>query len=177
MLEINPIIAAQETAKLPMEIYVKPMTKFMLENLYKLLPECNFYPKTVVIILLYSPIPIDSISQQVQEEKQRLKEEFLKLANNIKLTAQQKKYFIDIIDPQDGKPINSGAGTINFDIIAVVHDLLGFSFQNTNDGCKVLNHPIQKSAIYPSIFLSDATLNEMNFIIKKYLKINASQLN
>ncbi len=69
MLEINPIIAYQETAKLPIEIYVKPMSKFMFENLYKLLPECTLSPKTVVIILLYSQIPIDSISKQVQEEK------------------------------------------------------------------------------------------------------------
>ena len=114
-------------------------------------------PKTTVIILLYSFIPLETTNRQVELEKKRLREEFLTLSKRIKLTFQKEGKLIAIIEPQNGKPINSPAGQLSFDIIAVVHQLLNLSFYQKN-GCKVLNHPIQQTAIYPSLLLSDADM-------------------
>ena len=114
-------------------------------------------PKSTVIILLYSFIPLETTNRQVELEKKRLREEFLTLSKRIKLTFQKEGKLIAIIDPQDGKPINYPASKLSFDIIAVVHQLLNLSFYQKN-GCKVLNHPIQQTAIYPSLLLSDADM-------------------
>jgi hypothetical protein len=42
--------------------------------------------------------------------------EFLKLGKNILSVAQRKKWLIKVINPQDGKSINSTSGEITFDI-------------------------------------------------------------
>ncbi|CCQ53803.1 hypothetical protein CWATWH0402_4248 [Crocosphaera watsonii WH 0402] len=156
-LNINPIITYQKTAQLPIEIYVQPVTQFITNNSSLLLPEWHIVPKTAVIILLYSFIPLETSNRQVELEKQRLREEFLTLSKRIKITFQKQGTLIAIIDPQDGKPINSPASQLSFDIIAVVHQLLNFSFYQIH-GCKVLNHPIQQTAIYPSLLLSDVDI-------------------
>ena len=114
-------------------------------------------PKTAVIILLYSFIPLETSNRQVELEKQRLREEFLALSKRIKLTFQKQGILIAIIDPQDGKPINYPASKLSFDIIAVVHQLLNLSFYQIH-GCKVLNHPIQQTAIYPNLLLSNTDM-------------------
>ena len=92
-------------------------------------------PKTAVIILLYSFIPLETSNRQVELEKQRLREEFLTLSKRIKITFQKQGTLIAIIDPQDGKPINSPASQLSFDIIAVVHQLLNFSFYQISFKC------------------------------------------
>ncbi|MGK7883830.1 MAG: methylmalonic aciduria and homocystinuria type D protein [Crocosphaera sp.] len=156
-LKIKSIITYQKTAQLPIEIYVQPVTQFITNNSSLLLPELDIVPKTTVIILLYSFIPLETSNRQVELEKQRLREEFLTLSKRIKLTFQKQGALITIIDPQDGKPINSPASKLSFDIIAVVHQLLNFSFYQIH-GCKVLNHPIQQTAIYPGLLLSDVDI-------------------
>ena len=114
-------------------------------------------PKSTVIILLYSFIPLKTSNSQVELEKQRLRDEFLTLSKRIKLTFQKQGKLIAIIEPQNGKPINSPAGQLSFDIIAVVHQLLNLSFYQIH-GCKVLNHPIKQTAIYPNLLLSDVDM-------------------
>ncbi|MEL4896315.1 hypothetical protein [Crocosphaera sp. Alani8] len=156
-LNIKPIITYQKTAQLPIEIYVQPITPFITNNSSLLLPDLPIVPKTAVIILLYSFIPLETSNRQVELEKQRLRDEFFTLSKRIKLTFQKQGTLVAIIDPQDGKPINSPASQLSFDIIAVVHQLLNFSFYQLH-GCKVLNHPIQQTAIYPSLLLSDVDI-------------------
>ena len=110
-----------------------------------------------MIFLLYSFIPLDTINCKVEMEKQRLKEEFLILSKRIKLTCKKQGSLIAIIDPQDGRPIDSPASQLSFDVIAVVHQLLNFNYYQIH-GCKVLTHPIQQTAIYPSLLLSDVDI-------------------
>jgi hypothetical protein len=173
-MSAQPIITYQKTAQLSVEIYVQPPTKFIIENSAKLLPQWKNSPQTVVIILLHSTRPLEIITEQVQEEKKRLKEEFLQLGQTIKSTAQRENWLIEIIDPQEGKPINSANGEIIFDTVAVVHQLLGFDFNNTKDGCKVLNHPSQKTAIYPSLLLSDAQKQEIYYLVVETINSSIS---
>lgn len=163
----KPIIGYQQATQLLVEIYIQPPTRFVIENHSRLLPEWKFYPQTMVIILLEAKMSLQTINQQVQQEKQRLKEEFLKLGENIRSVSQRKKWLIEIIDPQDGKPINSASGEITFDIVSVVRELLGFKLDDTSNTCKLLNHPLKKTAIYPNLLLSDVDPKKINSLIKE----------
>ncbi|MGP0129475.1 MAG: methylmalonic aciduria and homocystinuria type D protein [cyanobacterium endosymbiont of Rhopalodia musculus] len=169
MLPNQPIISYQQATQLFIEIYIQPPTRFVIENYSRLLPEYKFYPQTMVIILLEAEISLEKTNQQVQQEKQRLKKEFLKLGENIRAVAQREKWLIEVIDPQDGKPINSASGEITFDIVSVVHNSLGFRFNKTNNSCKLLNHPLKETAIYPNLILSDIDNKQMNYLIEEAL--------
>lgn len=169
MFPNQPIISYQQATQLFIEIYIQPPTRFILENHSRLLPRCKFYPQIMVIILLEAKIYLEQTNQQVQQEKQRLKKEFLQLGENIRTVAQGKKWLIEVIDPQDGKPIYSASGETTFDIVSVVHDSLGFKFNDTNNNCKLLNHPLKKTAIYPNLLLSDIDNKQMNYLIKEIL--------
>jgi hypothetical protein len=167
MLNNNPLILYQLSASLPIEIYVKPPTKFIIDNCSELLPTWEFCPQTIMMILFHTKMRIDTVNSDVKKEKERLKIEFLELGKILKGIFEHKKCLIEIIDPQEGKPIDSDEVTINFDMIAIIHQLLGFSFDNTDEGCKVLNHPTQKTAIYPGILLSDKNPEKVNYILKE----------
>ncbi len=166
MLANNPIISYQKTVPLPIEMYIKKPSDFIINNISELLPNWKIHPASIIVVLFYSQIPIKIVSQEVEKEKQRLKQEFLQFANKLTLILQKEKCLIEIIDPQDGKPLNTNPGTINFDIVATIYQLLGLSFQSTNEGCKVLNHPTQNTAIYPTILVSDRKPQEINSILQ-----------
>ncbi|BBA79359.1 hypothetical protein RGRSB_0831 [cyanobacterium endosymbiont of Rhopalodia gibberula] len=170
MLSNQPSISYyQQATQLFIEIYIRPPTKFIIENYSRLLPTCKFYPQTIVIILLEAEMYLEKTNQQVQQEKQRLKKEFLNLGEDIQSVAKSKKWLIEIIDPQNGKPINSASGEITFDIVSVVHELLDLRIDDTNNGCKLLNHPLKKTAIYPNLLLSDVDSKQMNYLIEEAL--------
>ncbi|MEA5533993.1 hypothetical protein [Crocosphaera sp. XPORK-15E] len=166
---MNSIISYQKTTQLMVEIYVRSSTHFIINHYSKLLPDWDFYPETVVIILLESAIPLNTVNRDVIKEKKRLRNEFLEWANIIKFHCKKQKWLTEIIDPQDGMPIYSSQGKMGFDVVAVVHELLRFDVNDTKDGCKMLHHPIKKTAIYPSLLLSDAKVKDMNYLLQKTL--------
>ncbi|MDJ0659200.1 MAG: hypothetical protein QNJ42_06875 [Crocosphaera sp.] len=167
MSKIKPLIIYQATIKLPIEIYIHPPTQFIIDHVSDLLPTWTLLPRSILIILLYSKVPIETISQETQEEKERLKQEFLLLGNRLQSILKQENCFIEIIDPQEGTPIHSNDTILNFDMIAIINQSLGFNYYNTEQGCKILNHPTQKNAIYPSILVSDTDPVIINNILKK----------
>lgn len=167
MSKNKPLVTYQTTIKLPIEIYIHPPTQFIVDNFSDLLPQWKTIPRSILIILLYAKIPIETISQETLEEKERLKQEFLQLGNRLKYILEEDNCFIEIIDPQEGKSINSNDTKINFDMIAVVNQSLGFNYYHTEQGCKVLQHPTQKTAIYPSLLVSDTDPVIINNLLQK----------
>lgn len=167
MFKNQPFITYQKTIQLPIEIYSYPPTQFIVDHTSDLLPTWKSIPKSILIILLHAKLPIEIINQETKTEKERLKQEFLQLGNKLKYSLQQENCFIEIIDPQEGKPINDQDATMNFDMIAIVNQILGFNYYHTKQGCKVLNHVTQKTAIYPSILLSDTDPIHVYNLIKK----------
>ena len=168
----QPIVTSQTTTSLSTEIYVRSPTQFILENYTALLPEWKIAPQTVVIVLLASKMSLLSINRQVQLEKQRLKQEFFQLGHTIQSTCQSPEQLIAIIDPQDGRPIQSPLGQITVDVVAVVHQLLKFRVQETGAGCTILSHPIRKTAIYPSLLLSDIDSRAMYSSLQKIFSLS-----
>ncbi len=173
MFKNKPFITYQTTIQLPIEIYSYPPTQFIIDHTSDLLPTWKRIPNSILIILLYAKLPLEIINQDSQTEKQRLKQEFLQLGNQLKYSLHKENCFIEIIEPQEGKPINSNNATINFDMIAIIHQILGFNYYHTKQGCKVLNHPIQKTAIYPSILISDTDPIDINNLLQKHILNNS----
>jgi hypothetical protein len=76
--------------------------------------------------------------------------EFLKLGENIRSVAKRKKWLIEVINPQDGKSINSTSGEMTFYIVSIIHELPYFRLYDTNNGCEISSHPLQPTVIYPN---------------------------
>lgn len=169
----QPIVTSQTTTSLSTEIYVRSPTQFILENYASFLPEWKIAPQTVVIMLLASRMGLLTIDQQVQFEKQRLRKEFFQLGQTIQSACQSREQLIAIIDPQDGRPVQSPLAQITVDVVAVVHQLLKFRVQRTREGCKILNHPIRKTAIYPSLLLSSGDSRAMYSLLQKIVPSSA----
>ena len=93
-----------------------------------------------------------------------MRQEFLKLGKTIQLILQKKQYLAEVIDPRDGKPINSVSGSIFFDNVAVVHKSLMMHYISFGK-CKLLHHPFQKTSIYPGLMITNAKTERIRDLI------------
>ncbi|MGK7931422.1 MAG: hypothetical protein AB4041_08305 [Microcystaceae cyanobacterium] len=151
------------------EIYLISPTLFIKENVDQLLPSWSNYPTTLIIILYFSNKLISSDILEVEREKKRLKNDFLQKGYQLRRKGLEQKALMEMIDPQDGYPINSGKGAISFDIVAIIHEQLGFKV-NQKNGCKCLNHPLYQNAIYPCLLLTNALDKDLEFLILNRLE-------
>lgn len=147
---------------LMVEIFIKPVTPFIENHCLSLLPDWQFPPQTVIIVLLPSPISLDLNTPEIELEKEKLRHHFLVLAQNIKAQLSPNHQLTEIIDPQDGYPLHTARGTLNFNIVEVVHQLLGFPYSATPEGCKVLHHPTWQTAVYPSLLIAQMSPKQTN---------------
>lgn len=149
----------------PYEIHFKPPTPFMLNNWEKLLPDWRIPPQSIAIVLIKAQFPLDSENRYIEAEKDRLLHQFLLLGETFKQAIHQQGFMTEVISPKDGKPQYSGAGQLTFDLVATVNYSLGFKFDRTVKGCKILKHPLWENAVYPGIFLSDAPKSQLQLIM------------
>ncbi|MEG3436530.1 methylmalonic aciduria and homocystinuria type D protein [Pannus brasiliensis CCIBt3594] len=139
-----------------LEIYPRSPTPFILENRLNLLPECPIEPRSILIIILHSRFPLDGEGESIDREKDRCLQRYLAIAESFRLANDRAGFGAEIISPKNGFPLYSARGKIAFDTVAIVHQTLGFDFDRTPAGCKVLKHPSQGSSVYPGLFLSSA---------------------
>ncbi len=151
--------------KKPVEIYLKSPTPFMIDNWEKLLPDWKVPPQTIVLILLKSRLPLDGEGEFIELEKERLLHRFLEWGKVFYSTGHQGGFLTEIISPKDGTLQYSKKGQLIFDLVATVHYSLGFDFSKTAEGCKVLEHPVWQTAVYPGLFLSEATATVVKSIL------------
>ncbi len=161
---LHSILINQEETHNIYELYTIHPTKFIIYNYAELLPNWNKSPHSIIIILLYSAIPLDDNSIRIKKEKNRLRQNFLQLGKTIQLILQKKQYLAEVIDPRDGKPISSVSGNIFFDSVAVVHKSLKINYIAAKK-CKLLYHPYKKTSIYPGLIISNARVNRLNNLI------------
>ncbi|GFE72228.1 hypothetical protein [Chroococcus sp. FPU101] len=153
----------------PVEIYLKSPTPFMMNNWDRLLPDWSVSPQTIVLVLLNSHFPLDGEGKFIEQEKDRLFKEFIALGEYFYLVSQQQGFCTEIISPKDGTPQYSTKGDLIFDLVAIVHYSLEFNYFNTLKGCQLLKHPVWQTAIYPGLFLSEATVLEVQSILTKFV--------
>ena len=140
------------------QIYLQPPNDFIIQNWKKLLPDWQIMPQSMIIVLLNSSMALDNEGELIESEKARLFTEFLELAQSFKLRISQANFVSEIISPKDGMPQNATKGDTHIDLVATVHHALGFEFSRTTKGCKVLEHPLWQTRVYPGILLSQATV-------------------
>ncbi|MFY0609733.1 MAG: hypothetical protein JXR06_05375 [Candidatus Atelocyanobacterium thalassa] len=162
---LRSIVINQKEIHNTCELYIVKPTRFILYNYSKLLPSWNGSPHSLIIFLLYSTVPLDNNCVQVQKEKKRLRQKFLRLGNIIQPILQRKQYLTEIIDPRDGKLVSSISGYIFFDSVTIIHKSLKMNYVSAKQ-CKLLYHPFQKTNIYPGLMISNARVNRVNNLIE-----------
>lgn len=151
-----------------MEIYIKPPTKFILSNWQQLLPQWTTIPQTVILILLPAKYCLDDSTILIESEKNRLLTEFFNLARSIQDLCNQQQILSEIISPKDGFPFNSTKGNFTFDLVAIIHESLGFKFQKTSHGCKIVHHPNWGQAMYPGMMVSLGSRETISQILANF---------
>lgn len=152
--KIAPILTLYPEKKSPLEVYICEPTPFVQDNLEKMLPDWTLPRAWVVIILQKARFPLLTCSHIVEQEKQRLRERFMRFGVEVACDIKDKGELADLIDPRNGQPLFSHPGGLCHDDVKVVSTLLGF---NTAPGdCMRLFHPQWGNAVYPSIILSSA---------------------
>lgn len=89
----------------------------------------------------------------------------MKLSANITQTLRENNYQAVAFDPRTGLPIDSLAGSLRLDDVAVVQSLLGYAIDRAGE-CAVILHPDWGKAVYPSILLSSATPQTLSLAVQ-----------
>ena len=121
----------------------------------------------MVIVLLKAKYSLQEEGEKITHEKNRLEAEMEMLGNKFYDTCHQARILSEVISPKTGYPIYSQGGELNFDLVATVHASLGYPFSNTRNNCKVLRHPNWQTAVYPGLFLSNASFIDTQFILRQ----------
>ncbi len=146
------------------QISIHPPSQFICANLERILPDWNFSVLWVVVVLQQSRYELVEITPQVEKEKERLREKFMRFGCEVAFNLRDRGFLADLIDPRTGYPLFSHPGEIPHDDTAVVKALLGLPvIHNT---CRVLRHPIWGTAVYPSVFMSSAPPTILKTVLK-----------
>lgn len=133
---------------------VHPPSLFIANNLERVLPDWNLPVLWVIIVLQQSRYEMVEITPEVEQEKERLREKFMRFGFDFAFNLRDRNYPTNLIDPRTGYPILSRPGEIPHDDTAVVKALLGLPVIHNN--CRVLEHPRWGKAVYPSTLLTSA---------------------
>jgi hypothetical protein len=119
----------------------------------------------VVIVLQRSQYNLEKSTKEIEIEKQRLREKFMRFGCDVAFELRDRGYFTDLIDPRTGYPLLSRPGAMPHNDTAVVKALIGYPV--IKNKCCVLVHPIWGTAVYPSILLSAAPPTLIELVIKE----------
>lgn len=141
-----------------MECYLSAPTPFMAAHWSEILPDWTHPPQAIAICLLRAKVPLDLDGKPQRQEKDRLLHQFLTWGKDLRQQALPAPHCLAIISPQDGKPVCAQAGSIHIDLVATVHQCLGFPFVRSPQGCKLLLHPDWRSAVYPGLVITTMSM-------------------
>ncbi|MDP8962409.1 MAG: methylmalonic aciduria and homocystinuria type D protein [Cyanobacteriota bacterium] len=127
---------------------------FIVQNLERVLPDWNVPVLWVAIILQQSRYELVECTPEVEREKERLREKFMRFGFDVAFNLRDRGFLSNLIDPRTGYPLLSRPGEIPHDDTAVVKALLGFPI--IRNRCRVLEHPLWGKAVYPSTLLTSA---------------------
>lgn len=137
------------------EISIHQPSTFVSQNLERVLPDWTSPVIWVVIVLQQTQYELAETTPDVEREKDRLREKFMRFGFEFAFKLRDRGFLTDLIDPRSGYPLLSRPGEISHDDTAVVRALLGFPVINNN--CSVLEHPRWGTAVYPSTMISSAS--------------------
>ena len=147
---------------------VHPPSPFLRAHLNQLLPDWSLPAASVLLILQKRQSETLDRTGETETDKDRLREQFIKLGCNIARTLGKMGHQVDLFDPRTGWPLLSSPGEYQLDDVAVVCALLGYA-TNPKGSCATLLHPIWGRAVYPSTLLSSAPPTLVKSVSDDYL--------
>ncbi len=152
-----------------MEISIHSPTQFIIKNQKGIIPEWEKPIKSIIIILQKSQFPLIEKTPLIEEEKNRLRDNFIQLGNKIISILNPQGIITEIIDPATGYPQISSPGEITHDDIKTIQILLNFPVTPYGK-CKLINHPRWGNAVYPGIIMSTASPTQLNLLLNLVFK-------
>lgn len=137
------------------QISIHSPSQYICANRERILPDWkNQRFVWVMIVLQQSQYELVESTPEIETEKERLREKFMRFGCDVAFNLRDCGYLTDLIDPRTGYPLLSRPGRIPHDDTAVVKALLGYPI--IQNQCRVLVHPSWGKAVYPSILISVA---------------------
>ncbi len=156
------------------QISIHSPSQYICANREQILPDWKKeHSLWVVIVLQQSAYELLESTPEIETEKQRLREKFMRfgcdVAFNLRDWAERTpggngNYLTDLIDPRTGYPLLSRPGKILHDDTAAVKALL--SYPVIQNKCRVLIHPTWGMAVYPGILISQAPPFLIEWVIR-----------
>ena len=147
------------------EISIHSPSPYICINSERILPEWkNRLCFWVVIVLQNSRCEMLRATTEIEAEKQRLREKFMRFGFDLAFNLRDRSYPTELIDPRTGYPLFSRPGRIPHDDTAAVRALLGYPA--IKNKCRVIIHPKWRTAVYPSVLISQAPPTIMEWSIK-----------
>lgn len=147
------------------QISIHSPSQYICANRERILPDWQHQPDLwVVIVLQQSRYQLITSTTEIEIEKERLREKFMRFGCDIAFNLRDRGYLTDLIDPRTGYPLLSHPGAIPHNDTAVVKALL--KYQVIKNECCVLIHPLWGTAVYPSVLVSVAPPIIMETVIK-----------
>ena len=147
------------------EISAHRPSLFITENLERVLPGWNLPVFWVVIVLQQARYELVTTTSQVEQEKERLREQFMRFGFDVVFNLRDRSFLSNLIDPRTGYPLLSPPGEIRHDDTAAVKALLGLPV--IRNRCRVLKHPTWGTAVYPSTLLTSAPPKVIKPVLKR----------
>jgi len=136
------------------EIYGTTPSLFIQQNWPKLLPHWSKPPQTLLLVCFRAQENLSFVNETVQREKDRLWQAFHHCAQRLHPIAQSQGILLEAICPKTGLAVQAPPQSGIFDLVYLFHDRLGFPWQRTTQGCKVVTHPRWQQAFYPALWIS-----------------------
>lgn len=137
---------------------------FVAQNLERVLPGWDLPVLWVVIVLQQARYELVETTPEIEQEKERLREKFLRFGFEVVFTLRDRGFSSNLIDPRTGYPLLSRPGEIPHDDAAAVKALLGLPV--IRNRCCVLDHPVWGKAVYPSTLLTAAPPKVIKPVLK-----------
>jgi hypothetical protein len=140
-----------------LEIRLCPSSPFVQQHQLQILPTWNQPIASTILVLQQSRFPLTDENPELAQEKDRLREQFLRWAFPWVCQLRDRGVLTDLIDPRSGSPLFSSPGKIRHDDVAAVSFGLGFEISAVGN-CRAIIHPQWGTAVYPGTILSAALL-------------------
>jgi Methylmalonic aciduria and homocystinuria type D protein len=137
------------------QISIHNPSQYICANCEQILPDWKQQQFLwVIVVLQQSRYQLEEKTAQIEIEKERLREKFMRFGCDLAFNLRDRCYLTDLIDPRTGYPLLSHPGPVPHDDTAVAKALLDYSV--IKNECCVLVHPQWGTAVYPSVLLSEA---------------------
>jgi hypothetical protein len=150
------------------EYSVHPPTWFLSHHLPQLLPDWSEPVQSLVVVLQKSSMPLLRKTKAVEQEKARLRHQFLEFGQALAQDLQALGYTTEVFDPCNGLPTLSRPGGTHLDDLALIQSVLGHQ-RHRQGACWVMEHPQWGKAVYPSVLVSAAQPSQLQQVVKTSL--------